>query len=101
MKTYELMYILDEGQNADGGDAFIKEAEAYISSLGGSVVETSSLGRRTFKHAIGKQRAGNYWTVILKLPPDKVLVLKENYRLNTSVLRIEIFISTQAESVDS
>jgi len=99
LKKYELVFILDEAKNADGGDAFIKEAEPYIVSLGGAVIETHNMGRRLFSYPIAKQRAGYYWDLILELAPAQVKALKEHYRLNVAVLRMEIFLSKSKESV--
>ena len=91
LKTYEVVFILDSRKIEDNGETFAKEAEKEIEKLGGKVVSTTSLGRKQFARPIGKHRAGNYWDLIVEIAPGAVAALKDRYRLNTTVLRLEAF----------
>ncbi len=91
MKPYEAVFILDSKKFEDGGESFSRDAEKHIKSLGGRVNHRISLGRRQFARPIAKHRAGNYWDLLFELDPDQVEALHDNYRLNASVLRLEVF----------
>ena len=92
MKTYETVLILDERLVEDGGEAILADVEKTVTALGGTVKEKTSLGRKTFARQVRKTKAssGIYWDVVLDLPPEQVDELKERYRLNKTVLRIQV-----------
>jgi ribosomal protein S6 len=91
LNTYEAVFILDSRKIEDNGETFSKEAETEIEKLGGKVTSCTSLGRKQFARPIGKHRAGNYWDFIIELDPAAVFSLKDRYRLNPVVLRLEVF----------
>jgi small subunit ribosomal protein S6 len=92
MNKYEAVFILDPKKVEDGGDAFIAQATTRIEEqLGGKVVETSSMGRKHFARPIGKHRAGVYWDLLIDLAADQVAVLQDSYRLDSAVLRLQVF----------
>lgn len=90
MKTYEALFILDERQVDDGGEAFAAEIEAAATGLGGKVKEKQSLGRKTFARAINKRNSGIYWDFVLDMPPDSIASFQDRYRLNHTVLRQQV-----------
>jgi len=92
VKTYDVVFILDEKRVEDGGDSFAKEVAAYVKSIGGNVTETINMGRRQFVRSIGKHTAGLYWEFVTELDPGTVDALKEKYRLNPSALRLMVVI---------
>ncbi len=92
MRTYEAVFVLDERQYEDGGEAFSQELVKLIEELGGRVQERTSMGRKQFARPIRKQHAGIYWDFIFAMDPEKVIELKEKYRLNDSVFRSEVFL---------
>ncbi|MFW5802314.1 MAG: 30S ribosomal protein S6 [Verrucomicrobiota bacterium] len=92
MKTYEAVFILDERYVEDGGEAFAADVEKVIGTLGGKPVEKKSLGRKTFAREIKKKKSGIYWQFVLELAPEKVAELQERYRLNQTVMRLEVFL---------
>lgn len=92
MKTYEAVFILDERHVEDGGEAFAAGVEKVIGTLGGKLVEKTSLGRKTFAREIKKKKGGIYWQFVLELAPEKVAELQERYRLNQTVMRLEVFL---------
>ncbi len=91
MRTYETIFILDPKKLEDGGEAFSKAAGAQVEALGGKVQKSVSLGRRQFARPIGKHKAGVYWDLVVDLANESVAVLKDRYRLNSTVLRLEVF----------
>ena len=92
MRTYEAVFILDPKKVEDGGEAFAKAAGELVVALGGKVQRCVSLGRRQFARPIGKHKAGIYWDLAVDLSAANVATLKDRYRLNSTVLRLEVFL---------
>ena len=92
MRTYEAVFILDPKKVEDGGEAFAKAAGELVVALGGKVQRCVSLGRRQFARPIGKHKAGIYWDLAVDLSAASVATLKDRYRLNSTVLRLEVFL---------
>jgi len=92
LKKYESVFILDESKIDGNAEAFMTTVTEFIQSLGGSVSESVDMGRRTFAYPINKKNSGQYWDLTLELSPAKVAELKENYRLNRAVVRMEVLI---------
>ena len=89
MRTYDIIFILDERKFEDGGDAFAKDVAAHLQSLGAVIKSKAGMGRRTFARPIGKSTAGIYWEFIVDLDPAKVALFQEKYRLNAGVMRMQ------------
>lgn len=92
MRTYEVVFILDPKKLEDGGDAFVKTAGETVVSLGGKVHKSVSLGRKQFARPIGKHKVGIYWDLIVDMDAAGAAALKDRYRLNATVLRLEVFV---------
>ena len=90
MRTYDVIFILDERRAEDGGEAFAKDVVAYLKGLGGEIKETVAMGRHSFARPIGKNTAGVYLEFIIDLDPAKVTALKDKYRLSPVVLRMQV-----------
>jgi ribosomal protein S6 len=97
LKKYEAVVILDDRKHSDGGEGFIAEFTQNVEGLGGSVGETEEMGRRQLAHPINRRNAGRYWDLTIELPPAGVAELKEKYRLDRTVLRLEVFIYDRPE----
>ena len=91
MRTYEAVFILDPKKLEDAGDAFAKSAGEQVEALGGKVQKCTSMGRRQFARPIGRHKAGIYWDLVIELGAENVAALKDRYRLNSTVLRLEVF----------
>jgi ribosomal protein S6 len=85
------VFILDPKKLDDGGEAFAKAASEQVVALNGKVQKCVSLGRRQFARPIGKHKAGVYWDLVVDLANESVAALKDRYRLNSTVLRLEVF----------
>lgn len=93
MNTYEALFILDERQLKDGGEAFAKGVVDKIHSLGGKERKSESLGRKQFARPLKKKyTSGVYWDFVFDLSPSQVNALKDEYRLQDSVLRVAVFL---------
>ena len=89
MKKYESIFILDERQVEDQGKAFSEEMAELIKSLGGVVDEIIAMGRRQFARKIGKKKSGIYYDFVFAMEEDKVASVKDKYRLDQRVLRMQ------------
>lgn len=92
MKKYEAVFILDIRKVEDEGDGFTREFGALIGTLGGKMDEAKPMGRIQFSYEIKKRKAGIYWNYLFELDQDKVLELKDKFRLDERVLRNQIVI---------
>lgn len=91
MRTYEAVLILDPKKVEDGGEALTKGVGEQVEALGGKMQKAVPLGRRQFARPIGKHKAGVYWDIVMDLPTEGVAALRDRYRLNGAVLRLEVF----------
>ena len=92
MKKYETIVILNEKMIDDDGTKFLKEFETVLTKeIGGNVVESEIMGRRQFAREINKKKTGIYLDVIHEMAADKVKVLRDKYKLNDTVLRLQTY----------
>ena len=91
LKDYECLFILESGNFEDAGKSFIEDLDPVIKELGGEIKETKDMGHRQFAHPIRKSNSGLYWVVIASIDSGKIGEFKEKFKLNSSVLRLEIF----------
>lgn len=90
MRAYEAVIILDERKYDDSGEAFAAAFVKLVGELGGVLKERIPMGRRQFARPIKKLRSGIYWDIVFEMSPEKVVVLKERYSLDETVLRLAV-----------
>ena len=92
MKKYETIVILDEKSIDDDGSKFMKDFEEVITKqLGGKVLETVIMGRKQFAQEIKRKKTGIYLDVVHEMDADKVIELRDTYKLNETVLRMQVY----------
>ena len=101
MKKYEAVFILDIRKTDDEGAAFCRGFEELIKSLGGELEKTVPMGRKQFTYEIDKRRAGLYFDFIFTADADKIIAIKERYKLDAQVLRNLILIYDRPEGVEN
>ncbi len=101
MKKYEAIFITNNQKNEEGLANFIKETETLITSLDGIVHQTEDLGARQFAHPINKKTMGHYISIATSLPENKVIELKEKFRLDPNVFRVEVFSYDKPENYEA
>ena len=99
MKKYESVFILDIRKTDDNGAAFCNGFAELIKSLGGEIEKTVEMGRKQFTYEIDKRRAGLYFDFVFSVDADKILAIKERYKLDAQVLRNMILIYDRPEGV--
>ena len=95
--TYEIVFLLDSKKADDGGEKFVGDVVKHVGSLGGDVKKRNSLGRKNFATPIRKRRSGLFWDFIVVMDPSKVETFKDKYRLDETVLRLEVFRAEEAK----
>jgi ribosomal protein S6 len=92
LKKYETIVILDEKSIDDDGSKFMKDFEEVITKqLGGKVLETVIMGRKQFAQEIKRKKTGIYIDVVHEMDADKVIELRDKYKLNETVLRMQVY----------
>lgn len=92
MKKYETIVILDEKALKDDGGAFLAEFEKVVTrDCGGKIVESQILGKKQFAREIKKRRTGVYLDVVHEMEPDQVVPLRNKFKLDETVLRIQTY----------
>ena len=92
MKKYETIVILDERKIKDDGKEFLARIEKLITGdLGGKIVENVVMGKKQFAREINKRKTGLYLSIVHETPADKVALIKEKYKLNETVLRVQSY----------
>ena len=100
MKKYEIILILND-QKVDNAEGFASSFSEQVSKLGGSLETSKVMGRKSFARAIGKKTAGTFINAEIQLPSDKVGALHDAYRLDDSLLRIEVYVFDRPEITQS
>lgn len=100
MAKYEAVFILDPRKVEGNGEAFSASVEEQLKSLGGEVTRVKCLDKRVFARPIGKHKAGVYWDYVFVMPETAVAALQEKYSLNSTVLRLAVFLFVDGQDDD-
>lgn len=90
MKKYDILYIFVGVSRDDVLNANLEKALAEVTRLGGTVLSTESLGKRTFAHPMSKKENGVYVKVRAEIAPSKVEELVNRYHLVEEVFRVQV-----------
>ena len=92
MKKYETIVILDEKRIDDDGTKFLKGIETVLTKeIGGTVIKSEIMGRRQFAREIKRKKTGIYLDIIHEMAADKVKILRDKYKLDETVLRLQSY----------
>lgn len=90
MNKYDGLYIFAGAAKDEALDKLVEKAGGEITRLGGSVVGTEMLGRRTFARQLKKRDSGFYVRIRFQLDPAQVDPLTQRYRLMEEIFRVQI-----------
>jgi len=91
LKTYEAVFILNERQVNDGGEALNQDITENVQKHGGRILYQNNMGRRQLARPIKKQNTAIYLNYIFEMEPADIESLKGRYSLNPSVFRSSVF----------
>lgn len=92
MKKYDALYIFVNAPKDDAVEPFIEKVSGEIARLGGNVLGSEMLGKKTFARELKKRTDGIYVRVRFELDPDKVADLRARYALSEEVFRVQILV---------
>jgi len=92
LKKYETIVVLDEKNvNNDGAD-FLAEFEKLLKEeFEGTVHESVNMGRKQFAREMKKRKTGIYLDVVHEMAPEKETLLRDKFRLDSRVLRMQTY----------
>jgi ribosomal protein S6 len=90
MKKYDALYIFANAPKDEALEKLAEKAGAEITRLGGQLVGTETLGKRTFARAMHKRESGVYVRIRFEIAPDQIQALKARYALSEEVFRVQI-----------
>ena len=90
MKKYDALYIFVNTARDDAVEPLLEKVSGDITRLGGNVLGSELLGRKTFARVMKKKDSGVYVRVRFELDPSKVSELRARYALNDEIFRVQI-----------
>ena len=90
MKKYDALYIFVNTARDDAVEPLLEKVSGDITRLGGNVLGSELLGRKTFARVMKKKDSGVYVRVRFELDPSKVAELRARYALNDEIFRVQI-----------
>jgi len=90
LKTYEGMFIFEETLRDEALDQVLDNVNGEIKRVGGNIVASRIMGRRTFARPMKKRDSGVYVRTILNLPPDQIETLRGRFAIREDVVRVQI-----------
>lgn len=90
MNTYEGLFIFGESVQEDRVKELGTVVTGEIQKLGGTVLQTRDMGRRSFARTMQKTESGFYLAVVFQMAPDKITALNARCKLNDELFRFQI-----------
>ncbi|MEX2448496.1 MAG: 30S ribosomal protein S6 [Solirubrobacterales bacterium] len=90
MREYELVLMLDPGQDAAGRDAVANEAKKQIEG-GGTLKQENAWGLRKMAYEIARRTEADYRWYRFEAPTELLEQLDHNLKIADGVLRFRVF----------
>ena len=90
MKTYEMLYVLDNAIADEAKEAFVKKFEDVVASLNGKVVTTDKWGAKKLAYPIKYKNDGYYVLMTFEAEGSVCKELERVAHLSAEVLRVVI-----------
>ncbi len=87
MRNYENLVIVKPTLTAEEIQASIKAIEEVITSNGGEIATTDSMGMRKLAYPIDKNERGFYHVIYYTVAPSAISEIERRFRLNEELLR--------------
>ncbi|WP_455756784.1 30S ribosomal protein S6 [Sulfurimonas sp.] len=87
MRKYENLVIVKPTLTAEEIQANIKAIEEVITSNGGEIATTDSMGMRKLAYPIDKNERGYYHVIYYSVAPAAISEIERRFRLNEELLR--------------
>jgi len=87
MRNYENLVIVKPTLTAEEIQASVKAIEEVITSNGGEIAATDSMGMRKLAYPIDKNERGFYHVIYSTIAPASISEIERRFRLNEELLR--------------
>lgn len=90
MKQYDAHFIFVQNGRDEAWTKTIERMQGEITRIGGKVLDTQDLGKKTFARVQQKKESGTYLTIRFELEAAKVNELRARYALIEEIFRLQI-----------
>ncbi len=90
MRTYEGLFIFEDSLRDEALEGILDRVRGEITRLGGEIVATVPMGRKTFARPMRKRETGQYFRIVFDLAPERIAALRARYRITEEVFRVLI-----------
>ncbi len=90
MKKYDALYIFVNAPKEDAIEPLIEKVCGEITRMGGTVLGSEMLGKKTFARELKKRDAGIYVRTRFEIEPGAIEELRARYSIVDEVFRIQI-----------
>ncbi|MEA1891392.1 MAG: 30S ribosomal protein S6, partial [Campylobacterota bacterium] len=87
MRKYENLVIVKPTFTAEEIQSSIKAIEETITSNGGEIATTDSMGMRKLAYPIDKNERGYYHVIYYTIAPSAITEIERRFRINEDMLR--------------
>ena len=87
MRNYENLVIVKPTLTAEEIQSSIKAIEEVITSNGGEIATTNSMGMRKLAYPIDKNERGYYHVIYYSIAPAAIAEIERRFRINEELLR--------------
>jgi small subunit ribosomal protein S6 len=101
VRDYELMYIVRPELDDEGLQAATESVEQLIGSVGGSVVRSTSWGRRRLAYEVDHLRDGHYMLLHLRVDGSRVAEIERALTIHETVFRHLLVLHEAGAEVDA
>jgi small subunit ribosomal protein S6 len=101
VRDYELMYIVRPELDDEGLQAAAESVEQLITSVGGSVVRSTSWGRRRLAYEVDHLRDGHYMLLHLRVDGARVAEIERALTIHETVFRHLLVLHEAGAEVDT
>jgi small subunit ribosomal protein S6 len=90
MNMYETVVIINPSITDDEAKAIIDKLTEIIKTAGGEMLKVDAWGKRKLAYEMNKQKMGNYFLLIYKVPAAGIKKLEEYFKVLDVVLKFMI-----------
>ncbi len=87
MRNYENLVIVKPTLTAEEIQASVKAIEEVITSNGGEIAATDTMGMRKLAYSIGKNERGYFHVIYYTAAPSAISEIERRFRINEDLLR--------------
>jgi small subunit ribosomal protein S6 len=101
VRDYELMYIVRPELDDEGLQAAVASVEQLIGSVGGTVVRSTSWGRRRLAYEVDHLRDGHYMLLHLRVDGSRIAEIERALTIHETVFRHLLVLHEAGAEVDA